>query len=312
MRLAAISIDLDEISHYCAIHGLPAPPPEAQWAMYERALPRFLELLDRRGIVATLFVVGQDLATQVARNAVTQWHSLGHEIANHSQNHRYDLSRLSETEVEYQVSACSAAIEDATGQKPSGFRAPGYTINERVLNALQSADILYDSSVFPCPAYYCAKTLALAAMRLKGRASRSILDTPRVLSAPADPYRHGTRFHRRGQGLLELPIGVTRTATGRLPFIGTSLTMAGPRGAKLLSRAMIGRPLVNLEMHGIDLADSTLDGLDFLKPYQPDLNFTWDAKLKSLETAINTLIAHRYRFVTLTEATSHFGRLPSQ
>ena len=61
MRLASISIDVDEIHCYTAIHGLSQPPAEARWAVYTRALPRFEKLLAAHGIRATLFVVGRDL-----------------------------------------------------------------------------------------------------------------------------------------------------------------------------------------------------------------------------------------------------------
>ena len=40
--------------------------------------------------------------------------------------------------------------------------------------------MLYDSSVFPCPAYYTAKAAAISLLRMRGRQSRSIIDDPRV------------------------------------------------------------------------------------------------------------------------------------
>jgi hypothetical protein len=83
-----------------------------------------------------------------------------------------------------------------------------------------------------------------------------------MLTAPANPYRVGEPFWQRGQGLLELPIGVTGALSGRLPYIGTSLIPSlGPRGCRFLTRRIIGRPLVNLELHGIDLVDADADGI---------------------------------------------------
>src|SRR5690606_24798638 len=122
-----------------------------------------------------------------------------------------------------------------------------------------------------CPPYYCAKLGALAWMRLRGRTSRSIVDDPRVLRAPADPYRVGAPYYRRGSGLLELPVGVTGTGSARLPYLGTSVVLGGARTARLLTRLVAGRPLVNLVLHGMDVCDADADGLTPLAAFQPDL-----------------------------------------
>ena len=144
------------------------------------------------------------------------------------------------------------------GRDPSGFRAPGYTVTDALFSALDVAGVEYDSSVFPCPSYYAAKVAALAAMRLRGRASASIVDTPAVLQAPREPYRIGRPYWRRGDGLLELPVGVTPL---QLPYIGTSLILGGERTAERLTKQMLGRELINLELHGLDAADAEEDGL---------------------------------------------------
>lgn len=303
MRLAAVSVDLDEVPCYGAIHGLDEIPAAARWAMYERALPRFVSWFAEQNLSATFFAVGRDALQQKAATALADLHARGHEVGNHSHDHHYDLSRHPPAEVTRQIEAASDAIEAATGQRPVGFRAPGYTVTDTVLAAVHAAGMTYDSSVFPCPTYYSAKAVAMAAIGARGRRSHSVLDHPRVLTAPADPYRVGSPYPRRAEqagALLELPIGVTRW--GRLPFIGTSLVLGGTGTARWLTRAIIGRPLVNLELHGIDLADSDADGLDFLRPHQPDLRRPLARKRAALQAAVNTLSDAGYRFVTLSEA----------
>lgn len=301
-RLCAISVDLDEVPCYAAIHGLEVPPG-AQDAIYRRALPRFAALFAEEGVDATFFVIGRDARTPSNHGALRALVSEGHEIGNHTMDHPYDLTRWDRASMEQQVAQAEDAIQEATGTRPRGFRAPGYTITDTVFGVLTERGYAYDSSVFPCPPYYAAKAAAMGAITLRGRRSRSILDDPRVLGAPADPYRVGRPYWRRGHGLLELPIGVTRGAAGRLPYIGTTLVLAGEGGTRWLTRAIVGRPLVNLELHGIDLADAEADGLGFLEGHQPDLRRPPATKHAALRTAIATLRRAGYRFVTLAEAT---------
>lgn len=307
MPLCAVSVDLDEIDCYASIHGLPLPDGSSAHAVYAAAVPRFESLFDALGLRATFFAIGRDLDGGVASAAVARLRAEGHEIGNHTQNHRYDLTRLPTDQITSELAQGMNSIERATGARPVGFRAPGYLMNDAVFDALSALGARYDSSVFPCPAYYGAKSAALAAIALRRRTSHSIMGDPRVLLAPADPYRVGKPYYRRGAGLLELPIGVTRGPTARLPYIGTSVIVGGEATARWLTRRMLGRPLVNLELHGIDLCDAEQDGLQWLRPHQPDLRHTLDDKRRALEAAIWTLRGAGYAFVTLAEAAERFG-----
>ena len=226
LRLAAISIDLDEVPRYAAIHGIPGPAGTSAHAVYDRCVPRLTQWLEDESIRATFFAIGEDLVRGDNRHTIAALHDAGHEIANHSYHHRYDLTRRALTEIREDIERGADAIEGACGTRPTGFRAPGYTVTDALFSALDVAGVEYDSSVFPCPSYYAAKVAALAAMRLRGRASASIVDTPAVLQAPREPYRIGRPYWRRGDGLLELPIGVTPL---QLPYIGTSLILGGER-----------------------------------------------------------------------------------
>jgi peptidoglycan-N-acetylglucosamine deacetylase len=299
-RLASVSVDLDEIPCYTAIHGLSSPAGPARHAIYDRALPRWLEFFDAHGIKGTFFVVGADLARPENAARIRDAVARGHEIASHSQHHLYDLTRQPRARVEEEVDLATAALGDATGARPVGFRSPGYTTDEALLEVLSSRGYLYDSSVFPCPAYYAAKATAMLGIRLRGRSSRSVLDHPRVLLAPADPYRVGSRYHRRGDGLLELPVAVTRRL--RLPCIGTFAVLGGERVARALARGCVGRPFVNFEAHGVDLADAVLDGLEGLRGHQPDLRVSLEDKLVRLGAVVLELEGRGYRFTRIDEA----------
>lgn len=305
-KLAAISVDLDEIDNYTAIHGT-GELPIAPHAVYDKALPRLATLFDELAIPATFFAIGRDLARAENRVRLRVLHTAGHEVANHTLNHLYDLTRRERATQQHEVRAGADAIEAAVGVRPVGFRAPGYTITDELLAVLAEEGADYDSSLFPCPPYYLAKAAALSLIRLRGSTSHSILDTPRVLAAPADPYRIGKPYLRRGRGLLELPVGVTTLASARFPFIGTSVVMAGERGARLLAKLMRARPLVNLVLHGLDLSDAHDDGLLPLAAYQPDLRRTAAQKRAALVAVVNELKQSGFKFVTLSEAARAFA-----
>src|ERR1700679_4262903 len=60
VKLCSVSVDLDEIHHYYAIHGLPSSARGAH-AGYDVALPRIGEYAAARSLPVTLFAVGADL-----------------------------------------------------------------------------------------------------------------------------------------------------------------------------------------------------------------------------------------------------------
>lgn len=299
MRLCALSVDLDEIPNYFAIHGLDEPVGSARTLVYDVALERLKELASELAVPLTLFAIGSDLSRGESAAKLKALSSAGFEIANHSLDHRYDLVRLGRAEMHRQVLEGARAIERATGSRPVGFRAPGYTVTDELFGVLAELGVEYDSSVFPCPAYLAAKVTKLLAIAMRGRRSHSIFGSPMVLGAPTTPYRVGKPYWRRGSGMLELPIQVTRYM--RLPFIGTTLALAGPDLARRLARSCVGEPLVNLELHGIDVLDAG-DGLQALVAHQPDVRVSRARKVHSLRAAVGELAQAGYSFVTLRGA----------
>lgn len=305
MRLCAVSVDLDEIPNYFAIHGLEREASNARGAtaVYDVAVGRLLDLAEEERIPLTLFAIGSDLVRTENAETLHAAHVRGHEIANHTLDHRYDLTRLGRDEIAKQIEGGITAITRAVGTAPSGFRAPGYTITDEVFDLLQEMGVRYDSSVFPCPAYWALKAGAIGFYKARGRESRSIIDTPNVLRAPTRPYLVGKPYYKRGTGMLELPVQVTPKL--RLQFIGTTLTMAGPSGARRLAEMCVGEPLVNLELHGIDVLDER-DGLEALAPHQLDVRIARERKLAALRAVIAVLRDSDYAFTTLREAAEKF------
>ncbi len=300
--LCAISVDLDEIPFYSQIHGLEGAS-SSEHAVFDIALERLSEFARSFGVPLTLFVIGSTLERKENGEKLRALADAGHELGNHTFGHRYDLTRLDVATMRNEIEFAQDAIEKATGRRPVGFRAPGYTVSDELLGLVEHGGFLYDSSVFPCPTYWAAKAAAIAAIRLRGRRSHSVIDTPRVLTAPTRPYRIGHPYWERGSGLVELPIQVTRGP--RLPFIGTSITMAGPLVATQLARSVAGEPLVNFELHGIDVLDMG-DGLEHLVKHQPDVRIPHQRKLAALKAVVETLRDAGHKFVRLDEAARAF------
>ncbi|MBT8451234.1 MAG: polysaccharide deacetylase family protein [Deltaproteobacteria bacterium] len=302
-KLASISVDLDEVPRYAAIHGVEVPTGPGARAVYEKCVPRITAWFDDDSIRATFFAIGEDLEREENRRAIAGLHAAGHEIGNHSYHHHYDLTRRAAGDIGDEIRRGATIIEQSCGTRPVGFRAPGYTVSDVLFSALEACGVEYDSSVFPCPSYYAVKAAALGAIKLRGRQSSSILDRPEVLRAPREPYRIGRPFWRSGDGLMELPIGVTPL---QLPYIGTSLVLGGDQLSDRLSRQMLRREFINLELHGFDLADSYEDGLEALRPHRADLRRPAAEKLRSLRTAVRVIRDAGYELVTLEEAARHF------
>jgi peptidoglycan-N-acetylglucosamine deacetylase len=299
MRLCAVSVDLDEIPNYYAIHGRTGDSLQGGTAVYDTALPRLRSLSRALDIPLTLFAIGKDLERAESARQYAEAMREGHAPGNHTLSHLYDLTRRSLDEIAREIDEGTTAIERACGVRPRGFRAPGYTITDDVFRVLPGLGYRWDSSVFPCPAYMAMKDAAITAYSLLGRPSRSVIDTPAVLTAPTRPYRVGTPYWKRGDGILELPVQVTRRL--RLPYIGTFIMIAGVDRARWLTKGVIGEPLINLELHGIDVLDKN-DGLDELARSQRDLHVPVSQKEDTLGAIVEQLRGEGYAFVTLDEA----------
>jgi peptidoglycan-N-acetylglucosamine deacetylase len=300
-RICAVSVDLDGIECYYRIFGLDAPHPLRD-PVASDALPRFRELFEGRRIPATFFVVGEMADGGPLGAALPGLVAAGHEVANHSYSHPYDLFRLAPHDIAAEVDRAHRVIAAAAGVAPRGFRAPGYGLSPELLDAVTARGYSYDSSVLPSPGYYAAKAAVMGAMRLVGRTSRSALADPRLALAPRQPYRPDPRAPwRAGQAsLVELPIAVSRVL--RIPVIGLPLTTAPAPVRRLLVRQTCHQPVIVLELHGLDLCDAAVDGIaPEIAERQPDLGVPLGHKRAVLGRTLDEIAAAGYRFMTLLE-----------
>lgn len=303
--LASISIDLDGLDLYHAIHGL--DPPDSQHdPIHEVALPRFLSLFAEVRAPSTLFVVTRYLSRPKVVEVLSRARDSGHEIASHTHSHPYGLAALPRETIEQELDAAAQEIVTHFGMKPRGFRSPGYGVDETIVDCLDQRGYAYDSSVFPCPPYYLAKGLVMALMHLRGKPSGSAMTDPRGLLAPIQPYRpHRKRYFRpakRGRDLWEIPMCVVPGV--RLPIIGTSLALFGYGFFAAAYPALRWtQRYVNIELHGIDLLSSEDVGVSpALVAKQPDLRKPLAEKRATFKRVFQRL-SHDYDMVTLEEMT---------
>src|SRR3712207_2867320 len=90
--------------------------PSPRWT------PQVLDILRARGVKATFFVIGANVAAhpQIARRIVAE----GHLIANHSYSHP-NFDTLSSAAQASEIDRTTQAIRNATGVRPCFFRGPG-------------------------------------------------------------------------------------------------------------------------------------------------------------------------------------------
>ena len=108
-----------------------------------------LEFFDRQRITGTFFVLGR-IAERLP-GIVRKIADLGHELASHSFYHKR-IYNQSEREFRQDVSRAKKLLEDLTGKRVQGFRAPDFSIREDsrwALDVLREVGFDYDASLTP-------------------------------------------------------------------------------------------------------------------------------------------------------------------
>jgi len=265
--VASLSLDLDNAWSYMKTRG------DARWETFPSYLdvvvPRILGELGRRGLTITVFVVGQDAAIEANGPALEAVAAAGHEIGNHSFRHEPWLHRYSETELDDELARAEAAIGEATGRHPVGFRGPGYSLSRATLRVLVRRGYEYDASTLPTYIGPLARALYFRRSRLDSeqRRERALLfGTMRDGLRPVRPYWWRTEPRE----LLEIP--VTTMPVVKAPIhVSYLLTLASisPRLARTYFRAA----LAACRRTGIG-PSLLLHPLDFLGPEDaPELAF---------------------------------------
>jgi polysaccharide deacetylase family protein (PEP-CTERM system associated) len=145
-----LTFDVEDWFH---LLDTPAAPSPKQWhrleSRVERNTRRLLDLCEGYRQGATFFVLGwvaerfPDLIAEIARR--------GFEVASHGFGHVL-VSEVGPAGFRDDVLRSIDAIERATGARPRGFRAAGFSITPRCVwafDTIAAAGFDYDASIFP-------------------------------------------------------------------------------------------------------------------------------------------------------------------
>lgn len=94
--------------------------------------PQVLDLLEEHGIVATFFLIADNINPESAAS-VRRALSLGCDIENHSVTHGF-MDKMEPEQIRREISECTAKITEITGKAPSFFRPPYIAVNQQLFD----------------------------------------------------------------------------------------------------------------------------------------------------------------------------------
>jgi polysaccharide deacetylase family protein (PEP-CTERM system associated) len=266
-----LSIDVEE--HF-QVTAFESPMRRRHWDQFESRVrsntDRVLDLLGRKGIKATFFILGwvAERSPRVVQMIVKE----GHEVASHGFGHELITAQTTK-QFRQDVRKTKQTLEDLTGQPVYGYRAPSFSINAETiwaLSILAEEGYQYDSSMFP------------------------------VQHAPTGVRYANSRVHRIetvGGDLWEVPPSTATLGRMRIPVAGGGYLRQFPFGfySWLLRRAAAqGHPLV-MYLHPWEL-----------DPEQPRMAGSWVSRLRHYRNLAHTeerltRILETYRFGTIRD-----------
>ncbi|MGJ8693926.1 MAG: XrtA system polysaccharide deacetylase [Thalassotalea sp.] len=177
----AMTIDVEDYFHVSAFEKVISPDDwKACQPTVDYNTRRILDLYAQYDTKATFFILGwvakafPDLIAEISKQ--------GHEVASHGMNHRR-ASTQTYAELKDDIQTSLNLLEDITGNKVLGYRAPSFSIgkqNEWAFELLAELGIVYSSSTYPI--------------------EHDLYGTP-----------DWPRFiHQRSEGIIEIPIPTIR------------------------------------------------------------------------------------------------------
>lgn len=146
----ALTVDVED---YFQVSAFESSVKRSQWDAIPHRVVRntekVLDLFSELSLRATFFVLGWVVERYPA--LVRRMADEGHEVACHGHEHAR-ITTLTPTAFRKDIERSRKLLQDVSGQRVDGYRAPSYTITRRTLwalDALIDAGFRYDSSIFP-------------------------------------------------------------------------------------------------------------------------------------------------------------------
>ena len=273
-------------------------------SFYEIAMDRALRCFEHLGVKATFFCVGKELRESAsARMSILEAFRQGHEIANHTYSHPYGLTKLGKDDLRREILDCSSLIQELTGVRPVGFRAPSYEMNTSVMEVLEDLSFKYDSSAFwsilnPLVKFYYRWFSTATIQEAYGKGCYGIPRQPYYPSSQ-DCMREGESV----RGILEIP--VPRTRLLNFPFYANFHLSAGDLYSKV-AIALMRQPYVVYLFHLIEFVDLA-DGIPGELSVHPNLSTPFERKLATMEKAIQAILQN-YQSVLSSDFAQEFSQ----
>lgn len=308
--LASLSLDLDNQWSYMKIHG------EKGWEAYPSYLdifvPYVLKVLDELELKITFFIVGQDAAFEKNHRMLRSLAEAGHEIANHSFKHETWLHLYTKEEMKNEIDKAHEIIEEVTGQRPTGFRGPGFSWSKTLLQVLGEKGYRYDASTLPTIIGPLARFYYFRTSNLSKKEKR---DRKEIFGKFSDGFRKLNPYFwklQNGNKLLELP--VTTMPVFRIPFhlsyllylsnISVGLMMFYLKSAIFLCK--LTRTAPSFLLHPLDLiGGDQISALAFF----PGMNITSKRKIFIFKKVM-AVLGRNFTLVTMDDHVSHILKNP--
>ncbi len=145
----AFSVDFDAVSGWLGTGAHPSNSTADYSQGYfsaHQGVPRLLKVLSKLGLAdkVTWCIPGHSIETFAEQTKAIV--DSGAEIALHGYAHEAAGQMTAEQERDV-LTKCIELVEDLTGKKPRGYRAPLYLLQERTISLLQEFGFLWDSSL---------------------------------------------------------------------------------------------------------------------------------------------------------------------
>ena len=96
--------------------------------------PQVLDLLEEYGIVASFFLIAQNITPESALQA-RRAYDMGCTIENHTVTHR-PMNEMSTEEIREEIRGCTEKIVEITGEEPQFFRPPFIALSQTLFDSV--------------------------------------------------------------------------------------------------------------------------------------------------------------------------------